>query len=82
MGSYRVIHTVSSVDITHIVVKVAHRKKFTDNFLQNEANIAARREMHDNASYQFLKSSKMAVLNFYSGLILAVFCLAEKIARY
>ena len=60
----------------------APQKTSPNNFLQNEANIAARREMHDKASYQFLKSSKMAVLNFYSGLILAVFCVAEKIARY
>lgn len=38
--------------------------------------------MHDNASYQVLKSSEMAVLNFHSGLILALFCIAEKIAKF
>jgi hypothetical protein len=45
-------------------------------------NIAAQKQMHDKASYQVLKSSELALLNFHSGLILARFCLAEKVARY
>jgi len=35
-------------------VKVAHRKKSTNYFLQNEANIATMRVMHDKASYHAL----------------------------
>jgi len=36
-------------------------KKSTDNFLQNEANIAALSEMHDKASYQLLSLAEVAV---------------------
>jgi len=31
-----------------------------NDFLQNEANIAARREMHDKASYQLLSLAEVA----------------------
>ena len=55
---------------------------FKHDFLQNRANFAAQAEIHNNASYQVLESSTMAVLNFHSGLMLALFCLAKKIARY
>ena len=47
----------------------ASQKKSTDGFLQNGANIATRKEMHDRASYQVLKSSEKTVLNSHSGLI-------------
>jgi len=36
-------------------------KRSTDNFLQNEANITALREMHDKASYQLLSLVEVAV---------------------
>jgi mRNA interferase RelE/StbE len=61
VGSYRAIYTVSSREITLFVVKVAHRKKSINNFLQNEANIAALGEMHDKASYQLLSLAEVAV---------------------
>ena len=32
-----------------------------NDFLQNEANIAAQREMHDKASYQLLSLAEVAV---------------------
>lgn len=51
--SYRVICTLSSRDITLFVVKVARRKNINKGFLQNEANVAARRELPDKASYQY-----------------------------
>jgi type III secretory pathway component EscT len=36
-------------------------KKSTNNFLQNEANISALREMHDKTSYQLLSLAEVAV---------------------
>ena len=36
-------------------------KNINKSFLQNEANIAARREMHDKASYQLLSLAEVAV---------------------
>jgi hypothetical protein len=47
-----VISAASSREITLFVVNVTHRKNIDKIFLQNEANIAALREMHDKASYQ------------------------------
>jgi len=35
-------------------------KKSTNNFSQTEANIAARREMHDKTSYQLLSLAEGA----------------------
>jgi hypothetical protein len=35
------IYTVSLGNIALFVKKVTHQKKYTNNFLQNEANIAA-----------------------------------------
>ena len=62
------LYTVSAGDITLFVVKIAHRKKSTNNFLQNEVNIAARREMHDKASYQLL-SLDGVVIRFSVGFL-------------
>ena len=35
-----------------------------NEFLQNEPNFTAEKEVHDKASYQVLKCNEMAVLNF------------------
>ena len=61
MINYRVTFTVSGGDITPVIVKVAHRKTIDKSFLQNEANIAALKEMHDKASYQLLSLAEVAV---------------------
>lgn len=39
--SCRVIYTLSSCEITLFIVKALHRKKSTDNFLQNEPNFTS-----------------------------------------
>ena len=61
VGNYRVIYTVWSRDTELFVVKAPASQKIYRCFLQNEANIAARREMHDKASYQPLSLAEVAV---------------------
>jgi len=62
VGGYRVIYTVSAGEITLFCFEGRASKKISkDNFLQNEANIATRREMHDKASYQLLSLAEVAV---------------------
>jgi mRNA-degrading endonuclease RelE of RelBE toxin-antitoxin system len=61
VGRCRVIWTVSPGEITLFVEKAGHHKKSTNDFLQNEANISAVREMHDKASYQLLSLAEVAV---------------------
>jgi len=47
-----VISAASSRDTELFIEKALHRKKSANDFLQNEAKIAALKEMHDKASYQ------------------------------
>ena len=62
------ISAASSREITLFVVNVTHRKNIDKIFLQNEANIAALREMHDKASYQLL-SLDGVVIRFPVGFL-------------
>ena len=55
------ISAASSREITLFIEKALYRKTSANDFLQNEANIAALREMHDNASYQLLSLAEVAV---------------------
>ena len=72
----REIRHLSAGSSTLFAVKIMHRKKISKNdFLQNEANIAAWRGMLDDVSHQALESDEMAVLNFDSELIWAFFVL-------